>query len=139
MIYAASFFCPEHHHGRLVAISHSLPKGWNGKVDRLSILAPTQRILDDYKARRIGEAQYVEAYRDRLSDVWPTVKAWLNSLEPEIDQTLLCWEKPGQFCHRNLVLQMVQKHRPDCHGGADILAVQPEQMVLLEVAGIEQD
>lgn len=120
-IYSASYFEPENHHGALVAISRSHPRSF--QVDtKLPFLAPSQALLDDWKHHQLTESEYTERYRQELQQSWPQVNSWLASLTPEGDSTLLCWEKAGEFCHRNLAMQVVRKHRPDCYGGRDISA-----------------
>ena len=120
-IYSASYFQPENHHGSSISISRSHPRSF--QVDtRLSFLAPSQALLDNWKHHQLTEADYTERYRHELQQVWPQVESWLISLTPESDCTLLCWEKAGEFCHRNLAMQMIRKHRPDCYGGRDMSA-----------------
>lgn len=121
MIYTASYFQPENHHDQVISISLSEPKNirYDGK---LRMFAPDRALLNDYKAGKIDQAGYIERYREQLRKVWPNIKAWLDQLDPEEDLTLCCWEKAGDFCHRNLVIKFVEKYRPDCLGGTDIKA-----------------
>ncbi|NJR56521.1 MAG: DUF488 domain-containing protein [Acaryochloris sp. CRU_2_0] len=117
-IYSASYFEPENHHGSMISISRSSPKSF--QVDsHLPFLAPSQQLLEDWKKNQLTEAEYTGRYRQQLQQSWLQVNSWLSSLTPEADCTLLCWEKAGEFCHRNLVMQMVRKHRPECYGGRD--------------------
>jgi len=69
----------------------------------------------------------------------PIIKHWLANLDSQENMTLLCWEssdinkivtkpvaiaeeaKERPFCHRNLAIKLVQKFRPDCYGGRDII------------------
>ncbi|KAI9129387.1 DUF488 family protein [Acaryochloris sp. CCMEE 5410] len=120
-IYSASYFEPQNHHGSLISISRSHPRSF--KVDAwLSFLAPSQRLLDDWKHNQLNEEEYTDRYRQELQQSWPQVNSWLTSLTAERDCTLLCWEKAGEFCHRNLAMKAIRKHRPDCYGGCDITA-----------------
>ena len=118
MIHTASFFRKDHWIGEPIAISLYPPKWFKG--DRLEFLAPSSRLLSDWK-QGMTEQEYIDRFRNELMLIrrWPTVKHWLDGLNPAIDQTLLCYEKPGEFCHRNLVYAMVQRHRPDCLGVQD--------------------
>jgi uncharacterized protein YeaO (DUF488 family) len=121
-IYSASYFQPENHHGSLVSISRSHPKAF--QVDaHLSFLAPSQALLKDWKHQQLTEEDYTQRYRQEIQQSWLKVSGWLDSLTPEINCTLLCWEKKGEFCHRNLVMAMVRKHKPDCYGGCDVAAI----------------
>lgn len=118
MLYTASYFQPKNHHGRCVGISRSVPRHFVPD-DRLLFLAPSAALLRDCKQGLSDEA-YIERYREELRSRWAIVKPWLQQLDPSEDQTLLCWEHKGNFCHRNLVALMIQKFRSDCWGGADV-------------------
>ena len=119
MIYTASYFQPKNHHGRRAGISRSVPKHFIPD-DRLLFLAPSAALLRDCKLG-LSEEDYTNRYREELKGRWAIVKPWLQQIQPEQDQTLLCWEHKGNFCHRNLVGLMVQKYCPDCWGGSDVL------------------
>jgi uncharacterized protein YeaO (DUF488 family) len=140
MIYTASYFESNRHHGRLISISRSVPKGF--KVDgRLDFFVPSAELLSRWKAQEINEEQYTELYRAQIKQNFKAIKAWLSSLDPQKDMTLLCWEKSGidetlkqwqetgvwkeekPFCHRNLAIKMVQRFRQDCYGGTDVLSM----------------
>jgi uncharacterized protein YeaO (DUF488 family) len=126
MIYTASYFEPHHHHGELISISRSNPKNVQ-VVTQLPFLAPSSELLQDWKRGNVDEADYTARFREEIKDRWPTVHQWMESLKPDEDSTLLCWERAGEFCHRNLVLQMLLKYRPDCVGGADV-AIMPSRV-----------
>lgn len=137
MIYSASYFEPNRHHGQLISISRSLPQGF--RVDgRLEFFVPNTDLLRSWKEKLIGEEEYTNRYREQIKANFKTIKTWLSNLDPKVDMTLLCWERSGidetmkrwqegqwheehPFCHRNLALKLVQKFRPDCYGGTDVL------------------
>lgn len=123
MLYTASYLESTHHQGLLLSISRSVPKGF--KIDgKLEFLIPSAELLLDWKASRLNEAEYSQRYREQIKQAWQEVKEWLDNLAPKPDQTLLCWEAKGKFCHRNLIAKLVQKHRPDCFGGCDVIRVE---------------
>lgn len=123
MLYTACYFEPGHHHGKLLSISHSLPKGF--KIDgKLDFLAPNVQLLEAWKAKSIDETAYCERYRLQLKESWQQVSDWLNSLNTNTTATLLCYERSGAFCHRNLVAKLVAKHRSDVFGGCDLRRVE---------------
>lgn len=123
MLYTASYFEPEHHHGKLISISRSIPKGF--KVDGfLDFLAPNTQLLKDWKDQSIDEAAYCQRYRLQLKESWQQVLSWLDSLNTSKTTTLLCYEPKGAFCHRNLIALLVRKHRPDVFGGCDVTRVE---------------
>ena len=120
MIYTASYFQKERHYGKKFSISRSEPKGIS--IDgKLEMFVPDGSILADYKKRKIDEKGYIDRYREQMQRNLPQIKAWLQQLKPEEDVTLMCWERPGQFCHRNLVIKFVERYRPDCYGGQDVV------------------
>jgi hypothetical protein len=119
VIYSASYFQSENHHGSRISISRSEPP--KIAVDgKLAIFVPEQSILFDYKHGRIDTEGYINRYREQMRRSLPQIRAWLDGLDPSVDMTLLCWEKAGQFCHRNLAIAFVERYRPDCFGGRDI-------------------
>jgi uncharacterized protein YeaO (DUF488 family) len=118
-IYTASYFQPENHHGSLVSISRSHPRFFQVN-SHLPFLAPSETLLKAWNRGYLTEAAYIDRYRNELQQSWPQVNGWLASLTPVVDCTLLCWERSGEFCHRNLVMQVIRKHRSDCYGGCDI-------------------
>lgn len=124
MIYTASYFQQENHHGELVSISLTTPRGFRVE-SKMPFLAPPQSLLNDWKKGMTEEA-YIQAYRQHCRNFFngpesnTAIANWLRGLSPSIDQTLLCWERAGDFCHRNLAIKFVQKYRPDCYGGMDI-------------------
>ncbi|MDV3002631.1 MAG: hypothetical protein N5P05_004286 (plasmid) [Chroococcopsis gigantea SAG 12.99] len=137
MIYSASYFESQRHHGQLISISRSIPKGFrvNGT---LNFFVPSADLLKDWKEKLIDEEAYTARYREQIKANFKIIKGWLSELKPEKDATLLCWERSGAeetiktleetgrwqktqpFCHRNLVIKLVQKYRPDCYGGTDV-------------------
>ncbi len=126
MLYTASYFEPQFHHGQLIAISQTIPKGV--RVDsRLEFLAPSKSLLADCQAEKITQDQYIERYRVQIKESWKQVKSWLNTLSCTDDSTLVCWEKKGSFCHRNLIAKLVKRHHPECLGGCDILHIEMDK------------
>ncbi|HEY9752900.1 MAG TPA: hypothetical protein V6C46_08110, partial [Coleofasciculaceae cyanobacterium] len=63
--------------------------------------------------------QYTNSYREEIRVAMPGILEWLQGDGPTQDQTWLCYERAGEFCHRNLVAAIVQKYRPDQFGGCD--------------------
>ena len=118
MIYTASFFAPSHHHGAVTSISLKAPNQFSSPPS-LELFKPTWTLLKDWK-RSPDEERYIAEYRSLMKERWVGVSGWLKDLDPNIDQTLCCWEPAGDFCHRNLVGLMVQRYRPECWGGRDV-------------------
>lgn len=120
MIYTASYFEPNCHHGAKISVSRSVPQGF--KIDgKLPFLAPSSPLHKDWKAKRLDESTYAERYRTQILKNWSQVKQWLEGLQPSEHITLLCWEQSGIFCHRYLIAKLIEKHRSDCFGGTDVV------------------
>ena len=145
MIFTASFFKPETHHGALIPISRSVPsqyKALNGKHSLQALLSPSAALLKEWKKQEkqhktTGQnfpndevtRQYTTQYSEEIRANKDAILQYLLQLDSTKDETWLCWEAPGEFCHRNLAYELAVKVRPDCLGGKDIEVVKP-----LEVA-----
>lgn len=88
-----------------VSIARWAPRLW-GSRRRYIILAPSIDLLNRCKAV-LSWPEYVKEYqRDVLGKLDPTkVLADLGD-----EAILLCWEKPGEDCHRRLVAEWLGKH-----------------------------
>ena len=65
MLYTASYFEPQRHHGKLISISRSIPQ--NFRIHgRLEFFIPSADLLRDWKAKRIGEEEYTNRYREQI-------------------------------------------------------------------------
>jgi hypothetical protein len=83
-----------------VAISRGVPRGWRGK--RELRLAPARAML------WAPEAEFDRYYSDLLAALDPR-ELW-QQLTADGPVALLCWEKPGEPCHRRDVAAWLQKH-----------------------------
>jgi hypothetical protein len=80
-----------------VAISHGVPHWYHGK--RLKCLAPNPNWI---KLAKANPRKYIHLYKNKLNTI--STEDILNELQTFGDKiALLCWEKPGAFCHRKLV------------------------------------
>lgn len=87
-----------------VAISGGVPEDYKGP--RYKKLAPRLSFFTPYKEGLITEEQYTEEYHRLVLDSLDAgqVVQDIMALYPGEDTiTLLCFEKPGKFCHRHLV------------------------------------
>lgn len=84
-----------------------------GALALIECLRPTRELVYGVKYHGQSEEWYIEGYRALLASRWPAVKTWLESLSPDVDATLVCYCRRGAFCHRQLIAQMLAKHRPD--------------------------
>jgi len=89
------------HLPQAVAICRGLPKGWTGKAYRP--LAPSWVLV---KAG-LPPAEFIRAYRAEVLDKLNPRKV-LEDLGGD-DFLMLCWEPPGEFCHRQVVAAWIKK------------------------------
>jgi hypothetical protein len=85
---------------RLVSIARWAPKGFK-HVRHYQKLAPWK----DMKGLTEDDFRYI--YQDAILDVLDPQKVF-EELGP--DAILLCWEKPGEFCHRRMVAEWLEVH-----------------------------
>lgn len=114
MIYTASHFACNCHHGIRASVSLKDPPDHPADI-RLTFFNPLPNMING-----MDRKQYLSLWWGLMEQRRPQVEAWLASLDPATHTTLLCWEKAGNFSHRNLILAIVKKYRPDCFGGNDI-------------------
>lgn len=134
MIYTASYFTPETHHGLLISISRGVPQGFR-IYSRLPFFTPSEMLLNLWKKEH-NQDTYINQYKKECLANFSLIKDWLNTLEPQTDQTLLCYEKAGEFCHRNLAIKFVEKYRPDCYGGCDVNGSQISSSARLQLGDL---
>lgn len=84
-----------------------------GALPLVECLRPTQEMVYGVKYRGWSDKRYETVYRALLRSRWPDVRTWLDTLRPEEDVTLLCYCRPGVYCHRHLIARMLARHRPD--------------------------
>jgi hypothetical protein len=65
VLYTASYFEPQRHYGKLISISRSIPKNFRVH-SRLEFFIPSADLLRDWKAKRIGEEEYTNRYREQI-------------------------------------------------------------------------
>jgi uncharacterized protein (DUF488 family) len=92
---------------RTVAICRHVPDWYKGPV--YLELAPTVTMLGEYKRKSITEEKFADQYtRHVLGNLNArTVYKELVAICGE-GAVLLCYERPGAFCHRRLVAQWLQ-------------------------------
>lgn len=89
---------------RGVAICIYPPIDWTDA--RFPSLEPDRQTFFAKKADQITEEQYEKQYRERT----------LSKLDPQKiydtlkGQVLLCWENPGEFCHRRIVAAWIEEN-----------------------------
>jgi hypothetical protein len=88
-----------------VIISMSSPPEMQD-ICSFSKLAPSRTLVGLYKSGGLTDRTYIELYSAQVLSRWASTDALyteLSNLTEGQDCALLCWEKPGTFCHRHLV------------------------------------
>lgn len=88
-----------------IGVALYTPKWYSGP--ELKVLAPRGYML----AKNISEQQYTQMYVNHvLSALAPNhVLNLISQISGGRDCALLCYEKPGDFCHRRLIADWLQK------------------------------
>ena len=86
---------------RGVSIARSHPRGWEGR--ELKELAPSWTLIKVAKEGRFDE--YKQQYNQMLAGL--DAKETFQRLGE--NSILLCWEVPGDFCHRRLVARWFEE------------------------------
>lgn len=142
MLYTASYFEPQNHHGKLISISRSRPKNFT-QLPTLDFFTPSQDLLNFWKDRSKSAApvdavsrseelvgywsEYQQGFLDLLNDRFEQVEEWLTSLNQNDHYTLLCWEKAGDYCHRNDVGELIAARQKELWGGFDVTLTPQER------------
>jgi len=88
-----------------VSISRITPDWFDADYNALE-LAPSKQLLFDYKNGGVSEEEYIRRYKEEtLSKLNPfeIAKKYNNSI-------FLCYEKTGDFCHRNIVAEWLEEN-----------------------------
>lgn len=133
MIYFASYLEPQNHHGQLISISRSVPKGIS-VAGHLDFFKPSKQLLEWWNSSPKDNhawLDYTTQFWSQITKRRDPILAWISSLgqRPDRDLTLCCWEKAGVHCHRNLVAKLLRKHCPHLMGGCDVPQFQVDNEV----------
>jgi len=73
------------------------------------IFAPTWDIVIPYKQKTLTEKEYTEIYLSRMRESYKNYLAkWQTVLNKNLI-TLVCYCRKGQFCHRLILANILQK------------------------------
>jgi len=115
MLYTASFYHSEHWEGTPYRISSAHPRGQTTKWEVQPFLYPSRRLLDEYRHGLIDFGGLTSRYREELETNYnweADFQDWLDSLKPEHNFTLLCFEPSGEPCHRRVAANWMLKKMP---------------------------
>lgn len=89
-----------------------------GKADffkgpKFPSFAPRYEVFRDWKKGIISDMEYTSKFRRHLDSLdKEAVKRFLTSFDKDI--VLLCFEKPGDFCHRHIVADWIEENLGLC-------------------------
>lgn len=142
MIFVASYKECQNWHGLPVSISISPPRSWrHGKEEAF---APSWELVSQWKRavknqKDIEEAweEYTDNFLNLLDDRAKKVEQFLREQDPIRDVTLLCYEDskaeaPKNYCHRNIVGELIQSRCPELWGGANVAPRNNLENLILE-------
>ena len=110
----------EHWEGTPYRISRAHPRRQTTKWEVQPFLYPSRRLLDEYRHGSVDFKGLTFRYRDELETnySWEAdFQDWLDSLKPEQDFTLLCFEPRGEPCHRRVAADWMLKKMPGLRMG----------------------
>ena len=99
MIFTSNFKIAGHL-PQAAAISLGVPRGWHRA--RCSVLAPPRPLI-----KIMDEATFTPLYRAQVLDKLDPHKI-IRDLGGD-NFVMLCWEAPGEFCHRRVVAVWMEK------------------------------
>ena len=90
-----------------VSICRFPPKSWNGA--QLLDVAPPEWLLEGVKTGNVNLDLYTKIYQQMLRNVGrETILRKLEELSGGRDVVLVCYEAPGDFCHRHLLKEFLE-------------------------------
>jgi len=84
-----------------VAISRGIPRGWQGR--RCKALAPPRDLIKIMEPER-----FIPLYRAQVLDQLDPMQV-IREMGGD-NFIMLCFEPPGEFCHRRVVAAWLRKH-----------------------------
>lgn len=99
-----SYYARSGEHPNAIGISASVPKGFTGP--HMTVLAPSWDLLERYKKGEMTKMQYADEYITLLESRNLTPQIIYDSIPHAA--ILLCYEKPGEFCHRRVLAEWLE-------------------------------
>ena len=116
MLYTASFYHQEHWEGKPYRVSRAHPRGQTTRWEVQPFLYPSRQLLTEYRDGALDFDGLSERYREELQtnhDWEEDFQGWVDSLKPEEDFTLLCFEPEGEPCHRRVAAAWLLEISPE--------------------------
>ena len=98
--------------GKVYSIANTIPRRVYGIHGTIVAFVPPWAIVHNHKHHHITDDEFTAAYRKHILKNWSSINQWLQTLTPQDEMYLCCWEEVG-FCHRYLLAKLIRKFRPD--------------------------
>jgi hypothetical protein len=86
-----------------IGVSRGVPKGF--AYPGILRIAPTYAMI----SKTFPTERYMPMYKQILAKVDPrSILEQLDQLGGGADVAMLCWEKPGDFCHRHMIADWLE-------------------------------
>jgi hypothetical protein len=86
-----------------VAVCLYPPIDWAGL--RFPALAPTSNMFQEIKSGKINKIEYEHRYREEVLGKLDAGYIYIMLK----NNVLLCWEPPGEFCHRRIIASWIKE------------------------------
>ena len=117
----------------LVRISNSSPKGVNTDYVIKEAIPDWKALVEPFKNGSLTQTDYILRYRRQLDSRQFTILLELDTIQTLADGkdvVFLCYEKPGEFCHRHIFAQWLSERENDYRVEVEELRTKDEQMTL---------
>ena len=97
----------------LVQVSNSVPGTFVPDAVFREVFPDWNTIVTPYKNGSLDLPTYTRLYRQQLETRSPSILLHLEQICKQAagkDIILLCYEKPGHFCHRRILADWLEKH-----------------------------
>ena len=90
-----------------IAVSGKVPDFFKGTVWKW--LAPKWQSFSEWNNGEISDFQYAEMYEKEVLDKLDK-EAFRELLIATKNPVLICYEKPGDFCHRHIIADWIERN-----------------------------
>lgn len=122
---------------RIVSIARGKPRYYAGIEHELKSLAPTQDLLQDFRAEVITEKEYVVQFNAMLANL--NVNDVINELHQKTggeEPVMMCHCSTKHFCHRHLVAEWIEKETGGVVQEMDLGAVKRADGRIIEATSL---
>ncbi len=98
-----------------VQVSNSAPEGFPIKYVLKEVIPSWKDIVEPYKENLLSEVEYTVKYKKMLDSQEFAIRIMMEEIKEKAstlglqDIVLLCYEKPGRFCHRHILAEWIKE------------------------------